>query len=281
MRRRPRRRRRQPPPNDPARARDRTVLALAALLSVVAAGLTSRLSIKSDLSYLLPESTPSVRQLRAIERRARVAATFMIGVESADPAARDRAGQALLRRIRALDTQALRIAGVTADDGVLRQYTWDNRFLFASLDDLTAARDALRDRAMKENPLYVPLDDAPAGGGSGDSLDALRRRLDEARAKAGHPQPLVSADGRLQLIIVRADFNGGDLDRGARLTAALNGAVDATARESALWENLTRYHLYLTGGVGSEWMGEKFAARYDLPNDRAYAESCAGIGLVF
>jgi len=48
-------------------SRDRTVLAVAALLSVVAAGLTSRLSIKSDLSYLLPESTPSVRQLRAIE----------------------------------------------------------------------------------------------------------------------------------------------------------------------------------------------------------------------
>ena len=48
-----------------------------------------------------------------------------------------------------------------------------------------------------------------------------------------------------------------------------------------LWDTLTRYHLYLTGGVGSEWMGEKFAERYDLPNDRAYAESCAGIGLVF
>ncbi|MES1210181.1 MAG: MMPL family transporter [Pseudomonadota bacterium] len=212
-------------------ARDRTVLAVAALLSVVAAGLTSRLSIKSDLSYLLPESTPSVRQLRAIEKRARVAATFMIGVESADPAARGRAGEALLRRIRALDARELGIAGITADDGVLRQYTWDNRFLFASLDDLTAARDALRDRAMKENPLYVPLDE-PATGGSGDSLDTLRRRLDEARVKAAHPQPLVSADGQLQLIIVRADFNGGELGRGARLTEALAGALDATARES-------------------------------------------------
>jgi len=50
---------------------------------------------------------------------------------------------------------------------------------------------------------------------------------------------------------------------------------------TTLWDSLTRYHLYLTGGVGSEWMGEKFAERYDLPNDRAYAESCAGIGLVF
>ena len=50
---------------------------------------------------------------------------------------------------------------------------------------------------------------------------------------------------------------------------------------TTLWENLCRYHLYVTGGIGSEWMGEKFAERYDLPNDRAYAESCAGIGLVF
>ncbi len=58
---------------------------------------------------------------------------------------------------------------------------------------------------------------------------------------------------------------------------------DASLRKACetLWENLTRYHLYVTGGIGSEWMGEKFAERYDLPNDRAYAESCAGIGLVF
>ena len=73
-------------------ARDRAVLIFAALLALVAGVLTSRLSIKSDLSYLLPETTPSVRQLRSIEKRARVAATFMIGVESDDPAARAWAG---------------------------------------------------------------------------------------------------------------------------------------------------------------------------------------------
>ena len=96
-----------------------------------------------------------MRQLRAMEKRARIAATFMLGVESADVAARARAGEALLRRIQALDARALGIGGVTSDDGVLRRYTWDNRFLFADLDDLTAARDALRDRMMKANPLYV------------------------------------------------------------------------------------------------------------------------------
>jgi DUF1680 family protein len=47
-----------------------------------------------------------------------------------------------------------------------------------------------------------------------------------------------------------------------------------------LWEEITAHHLYITGGIGSEWMGEKFSERYDLPNDRAYADSCAGIGLM-
>ena len=48
-----------------------------------------------------------------------------------------------------------------------------------------------------------------------------------------------------------------------------------------LWQNLSNFHTYVTGAIGSEWNGEQFYGRYDLPNDRAYAESCAGIGLVF
>jgi predicted RND superfamily exporter protein len=208
---------------------------VAAALAIAGGALTSRLSVKSDLSYLLPESTPSVRQLRALEKRARLAATFMLGVESTDVAARARAGEALVRRIRALDAKALGIGGVTFDDGVLRRYTWDNRFLFADLADLTAARDGLRDRMMKANPLYVPLDEpAPAEekGAGGDRMDALRKKLDQARQKASHPKALVSANGQLQLIIVRATFNGGDLDRGARLAGALQQQIDATVAET-------------------------------------------------
>jgi DUF1680 family protein len=35
---------------------------------------------------------------------------------------------------------------------------------------------------------------------------------------------------------------------------------------------------YLTGGLGSRWDGEAFGDPYELPADRAYAESCAAIG---
>ncbi len=48
-----------------------------------------------------------------------------------------------------------------------------------------------------------------------------------------------------------------------------------------VWQNMCKYHTYVTGAIGSEPTGEQFSGRYDLPNDRAYAESCAGIGLIF
>jgi predicted exporter len=210
-----------------------TTLAVAGALAVASGVLASRLTVKSDLSYLLPESTPSVRQLRALEKRASVAATFMIGVESSDPAARTRAGTALLRRLRGLDAAALGMGGISADDGVVRRFAWDNRFLFADLADLRAAREALSERMTKENPFYVSLD-APAAAADpqGDGIAALRRKLDDAEDKARHPAPFTSADGRLQLIVVSATFNGGDLDRGARLAAALQGQLDETAREA-------------------------------------------------
>ena len=37
--------------------------------------------------------------------------------------------------------------------------------------------------------------------------------------------------------------------------------------------------MYITGGIGSAGTGERFTCDYDLPNDMAYAESCASIGL--
>ncbi len=48
-----------------------------------------------------------------------------------------------------------------------------------------------------------------------------------------------------------------------------------------LWESTTARHMYVTGGVGSSAHLESFSADFDLPNDTAYAETCAAIGLFF
>ena len=48
-----------------------------------------------------------------------------------------------------------------------------------------------------------------------------------------------------------------------------------------LWKSITQKRMYLTGGIGSTVLGEAFTVDYDLPNDTAYAETCASIGLMF
>lgn len=46
-----------------------------------------------------------------------------------------------------------------------------------------------------------------------------------------------------------------------------------------IYDNITKKRMYITGGIGSSGVLERFTADYDLPNDTAYAESCASIAL--
>lgn len=48
-----------------------------------------------------------------------------------------------------------------------------------------------------------------------------------------------------------------------------------------LWDNITKKQMYITGSIGAARYGEAFTFDYDLPNDTAYAETCAAIGLIF
>lgn len=48
-----------------------------------------------------------------------------------------------------------------------------------------------------------------------------------------------------------------------------------------LWDSITKRRMYITGGIGSTANGEAFTVDYNLPNDTAYAETCASIGLMF
>ena len=48
-----------------------------------------------------------------------------------------------------------------------------------------------------------------------------------------------------------------------------------------LFRSIAEKRMYVTGGIGSTYNGEAFTFDYDLPNDTAYAESCASIGLIF
>ncbi|RIJ79223.1 glycoside hydrolase family 127 protein [Nakamurella silvestris] len=68
-------------------------------------------------------------------------------------------------------------------------------------------------------------------------------------------------------------------------SGAVDVAVETGDRElmdSAVlqWENTLARRTYLTGGMGSHHQDEAFGDDFVLPPDRAYSESCAGVGSV-
>jgi DUF1680 family protein len=46
-----------------------------------------------------------------------------------------------------------------------------------------------------------------------------------------------------------------------------------------LWDDVVRHKMYITGGIGARHAGEAFGDAYELPNESAYCETCAAIGL--
>ncbi len=48
-----------------------------------------------------------------------------------------------------------------------------------------------------------------------------------------------------------------------------------------LWDDLTTHQMYVTAGLGPAHTNEGFTFAYDLPNETAYAETCASIALAF
>jgi uncharacterized protein len=67
---------------------------------------------------------------------------------------------------------------------------------------------------------------------------------------------------------------------GAADVYAETGEPDLLRALDRLWKNLTTRRMYVSGGLGSRYEGEAFGKDFELPNERAYTETCAAIGSV-
>ena len=56
-----------------------------------------------------------------------------------------------------------------------------------------------------------------------------------------------------------------------------NGDAELRKAIDAQWNNFTTKRIYVSGGAGARYEGESFGADYELPNARAYTETCAAI----
>ncbi|MGN9909851.1 glycoside hydrolase family 127 protein [Phytohabitans sp. LJ34] len=86
----------------------------------------------------------------------------------------------------------------------------------------------------------------------------------------------VRAAGTLSGHAVRAVY----FAAGATDVAIETGDAALLAAVRRQFDNVARRKQHVTGGVGSRWDGEAFGDDDELPPDRAYAESCAAIGML-
>lgn len=63
--------------------------------------------------------------------------------------------------------------------------------------------------------------------------------------------------------------------------AAEHGDAALKSACQALWRDVTERRMYVTGGFGPSEHNEGFTKDFDLPNDTAYAETCASVAMVF
>lgn len=61
--------------------------------------------------------------------------------------------------------------------------------------------------------------------------------------------------------------------------AGLIGDRELLDALTAIWHDVVERKMYVTGGIGPSAHNEGFTVPYDLPNDSAYAETCAAIGM--
>ena len=68
---------------------------------------------------------------------------------------------------------------------------------------------------------------------------------------------------------------------GAADVAAYTGDEGYMKAMKTVWEDVVHRNMYITGGIGSAGSNEGFSNDYDLPNEQAYCETCASVGMVF
>ncbi|MFD1677602.1 glycoside hydrolase family 127 protein [Alicyclobacillus fodiniaquatilis] len=63
--------------------------------------------------------------------------------------------------------------------------------------------------------------------------------------------------------------------------AAMTGDEGYLQALHRLWESVVLRNMYITGGIGPSKHNEGFTEDYDLPNETAYCETCASVGMVY
>ncbi len=100
-----------------------------------------------------------------------------------------------------------------------------------------------------------------------------------------HARRVDIGDGHTLMPITQQRQAWGHCVRQAYLYTALAEVAGYTGSQAAftaldsIWDNMVGKKMYITGGIGNGTKYEQHGEDYNLPNDKAYTETCASIGV--
>jgi uncharacterized membrane protein YdfJ with MMPL/SSD domain len=212
-------------------ARPWAAIGVVAAVTAVFAVFAARLTLITRYDALLPDSAPSVQELRRLERRTSAAQTVLVVVEGNDRAALRRFGDAVAPELVRLGPAVVS----SAEDGPheMRTFLAPRLGLFAdtaALKELDAEIETRWDLEVARETGATLDEDAPPPL----NVSEIERRVREsARRAAGggkfdrHPDGYYErGDGRALVVVVRTPVAGGDLQRASAALGAIGSAVE-------------------------------------------------------
>ena len=218
------------------------VLGVIAVLTAVSVELATRLRLETGFESLLPETRPSVVELRRVSARTSSQSTIFVVLEGQDPAGIRRASDALVPALRALGPPWVGSVESGVQDAVA--FLKPRTGLYADLATLKKLRDDVEARYAyevgKQTGLQLGLDEAPPPP---IAPDTVKSRLgvkaeDERRFPAdGRYQ---SADGKEAVVVIRSGVIGADFQKAEEAVAKVSEVVrrvnPASYDPSAKWD---------------------------------------------
>jgi uncharacterized protein len=200
------------------------------------------LPLYADLSDLLPQDVPAIRDLRRLEARLASKDTMLAVVVADDPVERAAAARELATEVATIRPELL--ARLISDDSETRAFVRAHRHLYVPLRELEETEIALAkrlaDAKLRANPLYVDLDDAAPADTS--TLDRLRQKRHEAERRLDR-SAYISADGHTQVLVIETAFRATDTANDRAIQRELDAIGDRVrARHPAVT-------IAFTGGV--------------------------------
>jgi len=206
------------------------LIAVSLLLTVASTLLAMRLELRPQLSQLLPEGQPSVRELERLRARTSGVSNLFIVIEGGDVEARRKLGDDVLTDLRALGPRSVG----SAEDGVqaARDYLRPRGMLFLPPAELEKLRDDLDERFGRavSRELDMDLEEDDDADAKAKPFDAasLKRKLGPGVAELDRfPDGYFENPERTALVVaVRSPVEGGDPENSSALIAQVKSIVE-------------------------------------------------------